>query len=469
MKKNCRDYIQAGSHILVVGLGKTGLSAVTFLKSFGARVSVSEFRPLASLDDMIVSQLEKLDVFLETGGHTEKLFTSVDRIMVSPGVPFDLPCLKAARRHGIEIFGDMALTPYCLKAPMAAITGTNGKSTVTSLLGELLKASGKKTFVGGNIGIPLTDYLQGEQDADSVVLEVSSFQLDIAGEFKPDVAVLMNITPDHLDRYDSYDSYAASKMSVFARQNREDAVILNLDDPEIMARLPNDMPSRTFFFGTELSGRPGAIVRNGKVLVSGLTSGSNEEFDLKQTALCEPPNTENAMAAILAARLMGCSAEGIRAGLMSFKPLSHRITLVAEVAGVRFYDDSKATNVGAVYSALQGMKRPVVLIAGGREKGGDYRLIHDQVRQKVKAMVLIGEARERMLKEFGQLTKVMTAQSMEEAVHVAWNLAKCGDTVLLSPACASFDMFTSYAQRGEVFVKVVLDLAGRKQNACQGL
>ncbi|OGR08315.1 MAG: UDP-N-acetylmuramoylalanine--D-glutamate ligase [Deltaproteobacteria bacterium RIFOXYD12_FULL_50_9] len=461
MNNKSGKIIEAGSHVLVVGLGKTGLSAVTFLQGLGVHVSVSESQPLAKLDPGMVSALSRQDVFLEAGGHSEKLFTSVDRIMVSPGIPLTIPALVAARKQGITIFGDMALTPYFLQAPMAAITGTNGKSTVTTLLGDLLLASGKNPFVGGNIGTPLTDFFMSSQDAESVVLEVSSYQLDTSGDFRPDVAVLLNITPDHLDRYESYDAYADSKFRIFAKQSRQDAAVLNLDDAEIMARLPARFNARTFFFGTDLGGRPGATIRDGKVLLNLQQGTADEIYDLADTALSLPPNTQNAMAAIIAARLMGCRADKVVAGLHSFRPLAHRIDLIAEIDGIRFYDDSKATNVGAVYAALSAMERPVVLIAGGREKGSDYRLIHELVRRKVKAVVVIGEARARMLAEFGPLTRVSSAGSMVEAVGMAKELADAGDDVLLSPACASFDMFNSYAHRGDVFAQAVLGLTNR--------
>ncbi|MDH3360152.1 MAG: UDP-N-acetylmuramoyl-L-alanine--D-glutamate ligase [Desulfobulbaceae bacterium] len=445
--------IKPGDHVLVVGLGKSGLSAVRFLLQVGARVSVSEGGCLDRLGRETRRFLDGERVFVEEGGHTSELFCSVDHILLSPGVPLDLPALAAARAKGVPIFGEMALAAQFMKTPMVAVTGTNGKSTVVTLLGELFMAAGKKVFVGGNIGTPLTDYLAGNQDAEVAVLEVSSFQLDTAGNFNPAVGVILNITPDHLDRYASYADYADSKFGIVTGQDGEAAAVLNGDDPEIMSRIGQCPHDRLFLFGREIADQNGAKVAGAKVELSGL--GELENYDLADTLFAESPNSENAAAAILAARLLGCTAESIVKGLASFIPLAHRLTLVAEVGGVRYLDDSKATNIGAVKSALQGIGGPVVLIAGGRDKGGDYGLLADSIRQKVKYLLLIGEAREKMAAAFADLTIIETSATLEEAVERAQQLATSGDTVLLSPACASFDMFSSYVHRGEVFAAAV--------------
>lgn len=459
-----------GAHVLVVGLGKSGLSAVKFLRKIGVKVSVSEGGRATELDRGVIQWLQGEGVIFEIGGHSSDFFSSADCIYVSPGVPLDLPLLNDAGKRGIPIIGELALVADYLKTPLVAITGTNGKSTVTTLIGDLFAAAGKRAFVGGNLGIPLTDYLAGPQDADVVVAEVSSFQLDTAGRFRPDVGILLNISPDHLDRYDSFDAYVASKFKVFGNQCSADAAIINADDPVIMKHLDElkrtaqnradaDIVSRLFAFGLKQGDGFGAFGDGRKVMIPGGVAPfvQREEYDLSGTALSESPNRENAMAAILAVRIMGCSEEAVKKGLAGFKPLPHRMTLVAEFDGVQYYDDSKATNVGAVLTALQSVSRPVVLIAGGRDKGGEYEALKDIIGQKVKAMILLGEAKEKMAKAFKDVTNIQFVESMTEAVHFAQAIARSGDAVMLSPACASFDMYKSYAHRGEVFCKAVLE------------
>ncbi|MCF6290218.1 MAG: UDP-N-acetylmuramoyl-L-alanine--D-glutamate ligase [Desulfobacterales bacterium] len=457
------QYITADTHVLVVGLGKSGQSALSFCRTRGATVSVSESRPREELDQDLVKGLKKEGIYLETGGHTPQLFSSVDLVLVSPGVSLDIEPISAARKAGIPVVGELAIAAQYLKTPVVAVTGTNGKTTVTTMLGDIFTASGRKTFVGGNIGTPLFDYLAGPQEADVAVVEVSSFQLDSAGGkngFRPDTALLLNISPDHLDRYSTYSAYVASKFGIFTAQRRFDSAIMNCDDPEIMTREHLWPASRRFFFGSNLAGRAGAAIRGARVCLSGLDGPDRDRdreecYDLAGSRLDQPPNLQNSAAAILAARLMGCPARGIREGLARFSPLPHRLTRVAEINGVSYYDDSKATNIGAVHSALGSIQQPVVLIAGGRDKGGDYSLLNDLVRTRVKGLVLIGEAADSMARCFAELTRVERATTLEEAVRTATDLAEPGDAVLLSPACASFDMFTSYGHRGEVFRRAV--------------
>ena len=467
--------INPGDHVLVVGLGKSGLSAVRFLLQIGARVSVSEGGRLDRLGRETRRWLDGERVFVEEGGHSSDLFCSADHILLSPGVPMTLPALVAAKNKGIPVFGEMALAGHYMKTPMVAVTGTNGKSTVVTLLGELFKAAGQDVFVGGNIGTPLTDYLAGPQTADVAVLEVSSFQLDTAGNFRPAVGVLLNISPDHLDRYESYAAYADSKFGIMQAQRRDDAAVINGDDPEVMSRVGKFAHGRLYLFGRDLAGHDGALLAGAGVEVNGF--GGREYYDLAGTVFAGSPNLENAAAAILAARIRGCAPEDIRNGLAAFAPLAHRLALVAEVDGVRYLDDSKATNIGAADSALRGVDGPVILIAGGRDKGGDYALMAESIRRKVKVLLLIGEAREKMAAAFAGLTKIENLATLEEAVVRARQLAVAGDTVLLSPACASFDMFSSYAHRGEVFAAAVRRLspqvasgavqsAGNERQAC---
>jgi UDP-N-acetylmuramoylalanine--D-glutamate ligase len=467
MSNNHRRYhIEPGMHVVIVGLGKSGFSAAKYLRQQGVRVSVSEGGRADQVDGGILRWLEENGVFVETGGHSPELLFTADALLVSPGVPLTQPVLQQAGQQGIPLFGELALAATCLPIPVVAVTGTNGKSTVTALLGDIFAAAGRKPFVGGNFGTPLTDYLAGPQEAGVAVLEVSSFQLDTAGDFRPEVAVLLNITPDHLDRYESFDAYAASKFRIFAAQQAGDAAIINGDDPEIIRRLPvsgeNSLfPSagRTYRFGNELNDGSGAFLQGDEVILAGLADGREREaYSLAGTTLREPPHAQNALAAVLAARLLGCPPAAIASALAAFTLLPHRLAMVAEINGIRFYDDSKATNVGAVQAALHAMDRPVILIAGGRDKGGDFTPLRQETGGKIKGVVLIGEAREKMAATFANLVPVERAGSMAEAVQGAFRLATAGDAVLLAPACASFDMFSGYAERGRVFRQCVAGL-----------
>jgi UDP-N-acetylmuramoylalanine--D-glutamate ligase len=445
---------------LVVGSGKSGFAALRFLDKLGCRVALSEKAQESALDGELLEWLKKRDVYYETGGHRRETFLDADLIVVSPGVPLEIDELAAARQAGIEIVGELGLGAAYLRIPIVAVTGTNGKTTVTKLIGELLEGAGRKVFVGGNIGTPLMDYLLGEQDAEIAVLEVSSYQLDTAGQFRPDVAVLLNISPDHLDRYASYDDYAAAKMKIFSCQQPEDLAVVNADDQEITARLATaPIAAKILWFGRELAGRPGTVIEEEKIILHGMFA-HEEKYDLPEELL-KSPNRENAMAAILAARVMACPDEVINRVLGQFQRPPHRLFRVTEINGVSYFDDSKATNVGAVQSALAGMTQPVILIAGGRDKGGDYLYMAESVRARVKKMVLIGEAREKMAQAFEGITSIEMADSLEEAVLKAARSAEEGDAVLLSPACASFDMFKSYADRGERFQRAVLNLANK--------
>jgi UDP-N-acetylmuramoylalanine--D-glutamate ligase len=456
-----------GRHVLVVGLGKTGQAAARFFLQHGARVSVSDSSPKGSIASEFFAWLKENNVACETDGHSIDFFTAADLIFVSPGIPLTIGPLAAARHQNIPILGELAIAAQFILTPVIAVTGTNGKTTVTTLLGDFFLAGAKKVFVGGNIGTPLFEYFAGPQDADIVVAEISSFQLDTGG-FKKGLpfktAILLNITPDHLERYTSFASYVDSKFAIFAAQGPDDYAVLNADDGEIMQRRNLWPACQKFFFGKDLADFAGASIHGTTIHLKSSSSTKlpddmhGEVYELAATSLKNSPNLQNAAAAILGARLMGCQQQDIEKGLASFKPLAHRLTLVAEIGGVNYIDDSKATNVGAVYSALAAIQQPVILIAGGRDKGGDYSILAEPVRQKVKHMLLIGEAKDTMARAFLAFTDVEMLDTLQAAVLRAASLAVPGDAVLLSPACASFDMFSSYAERGDIFRKSVFGL-----------
>lgn len=457
--------LDRGTRCLVVGLGASGMAAVRYLHGLGAEVSASEARPKKQIDNDDLAELNAMGVPMEYGGHTYPFFKDKELIVPSPGIPLDLPVITEARSRGVVIAGELALVAGRVSAPVIGVTGSNGKTTVTSLIGHLLQTAGRDVFVGGNIGRPVLDYVREEQPAEVVVLELSSFQLEISGEFRPDIGLLLNISEDHLDRHSTMKEYAAAKRLLFRNQLKSDVAILGADDPLVMAD-EIATAGTVLHFGIG-SGSEARVTEDG-VHLSALISGQKvtEDYDLGGTALASQVNRLNAAAAIPAVRILGCSREGVEKGLGSFKPPPHRMSSVAAIGGVRYIDDSKGTNVGAVAAALASCGNRVVLIGGGRNKGGDFRLLRPAVKNHVTHLVLIGEAAAEMEEQLGSLVPVIRADSMAEAVRRASIIARPGDTVLLSPGCASFDMFKSYAHRGEVFQEAVAELHKMQHECC---
>jgi len=454
--------IEPGMRIAVIGLGLSGRAAVRYLLACGAEVVVSDNR---SEPEFVAGEggfLQETGVAWEAGGHRSAFFAGVDMVFVSPGVPLDLPLLQELRRRGVPIVGELAVAAPVLSDPVIAITGTNGKTTVTTLIGQLLQGAGKNVFVGGNIGTPLFRHLLDETAADAVVLEVSSFQLDTAGSFRPDIALLLNITPDHIDRHGSLAGYSRAKLKIFANQGAADTAIVNGDDPLCRQALAA-IAGRVLLFGHSADCR--ARIEGDRIV---LAWQEEEIYDLAGSRMANAIGLMNAAAAILAARTAGCSREDILAGLLAFQPLRHRVEEVAEIDGITYYDDSKATNTGAVLAALAQVAGKVVLIAGGRDKGEDYALLQDGVRDKARRVILIGEAADQIAAALAGTVTLDRAATMEEAVRKAQAAARPGDVVLLSPACASFDMFTGYAQRGDVFAAAVRGLKRADAPAAAG-
>ena len=438
--------ISPGMKIAVLGCGISGRAAVKYALKNGAEVLISDNRDPERFVVEEAALLENSRVSWEAGGHTESFLLQADLVLLSPGLAPEMPLLVKLRSAGMELAGELAVAAGKISRPVVAVTGTNGKTTVTTLIGEMFKASGKKVFVGGNIGTPLYEYLLDPQDYDVVVAEVSSFQLASAGNFSPDVGVLLNITPDHLDWHGSLENYRDAKLALFTKQTEKDFAVVNGDDP-LCRNLPGNIAARRQFFG--LSDVFEARVKTDRVILS--AGAKTIEFDLAGTSFHGLIGASNCAAAILAALDLGCREDEIRKAMEAFVPLSHRMQFITEKDGVKYVDDSKATNTGAVLAALNEYGGNVVLIAGGRDKGDDYTLLRDAVKEKVRCLVLIGEAADLIESAVGDLTRVCRAQSMKEAVKTASASAQSGDVVLLSPACASFDMFRSYGHRGDVF------------------
>jgi UDP-N-acetylmuramoylalanine--D-glutamate ligase len=442
-----------GKHILVVGLGKSGLSAVRWLAKQGARVEVSEIRGETDLDPRFLQETRDLGVNMETGGHRRETFLRADTVVVSPGVPLDTEALRAATQKGIPVLGEMELACRIMKTPMVAITGTNGKSTVTALVGEIMSAQGLKVFVGGNLGTPLIEYAAGDQGADYAVVEVSSFQLDTMSSFHPRVAVLLNISPDHLDRYPDYRSYVQSKLSIFRNQGSGDWAVLNDGDRALHAFKPGETVA-VLRYGREKRGNRQAYLKGNRITAA-LPGKGLHEFVLDPCTLPGEHNRENIMAAVLAGLCLGVQPAMIQQTIGTFRGLPHRLEFAGSLAEVDFYDDSKATNVDAALRSVKSFDAPIILIAGGRDKGAAYSSLVEAARGRVRKAVLMGESRFIMAGAFEGVIPYSMAQDMTDAVAQAFSSARPQDVVLLAPACSSFDMFTDYGHRGRVFKEAV--------------
>jgi len=437
----------AGKRVLVIGLGKTGLATVRFLLERGAKVGVTDEKPLRELTASL-SQLSDLHNGFEVKEYNPGSLARVDLVVPSPGVPPSSALLKEAVRRGIPVLSEIEVAFRFLKRPAIAITGTNGKTTTTTLVGELLQGCGKSVFVGGNIGNPLIGVVNGPQPFDYAVLEISSFQLQWVDHFRPAVSALLNTTVDHLDYHGSFDEYRAAKERIFENQEAGDLAILNADDPFSLPML-GSLQAQIQCFSSSARLRSGIFLNGGKIRF--VTDQYDEEYPLKMIRIPGIHNVENVMAAVLMARACGCSREKIIEVTQSFRGISHRIEFAADKRGVLFYDDSKGTNVGAVIRALESFPGRVILMLGGRDKGGDFENLIDLIRKRVKRIVLFGEARQKINSVLGGIVETTVSATLKEAVSAAYSQAVPGDVVLLSPGCTSFDEFTSYAERGRLF------------------
>ncbi len=463
-RKKIPDHNYRDKHVVIVGLGKTGLALAKFFKSRGARVTVSDSDAEENLRDNL-SVVKELGCNVEVGGHTPGTFLSADLVVVSPGVPDNLDILNQARDSGIPVVGELEIASPHISAPVIAITGTNGKTTTTELVCAIMEREGKRFFKGGNIGTPLTEFVMSSERVDYVVLEVSSFQLDTAPGFHPRISVLLNITEDHLDRYSSLEEYRRSKVSIFRNQDTSDFAIINADDP----LLPKDfgIAAHTLLFSKENPKAHAFLDKRQEVMIcrgdffkagEGKVGEKGAVFNFRNTKLVGVHNLENMLAASLVAFCCGISRKAIQETINSFRGLPHRLQFIREWNKVKFYNDSKATNVGAVVKALESFPGPVVLLAGGRDKGGSYDPLVPIVKEKVRALILFGEARRRIARYLGDLTNTWLVKNLDEAVRVAVTISKPGDVVLLSPACASFDQYKNYKERGLEFERLVRSL-----------
>jgi UDP-N-acetylmuramoylalanine--D-glutamate ligase len=444
--------------VLVVGLGKSGVASALFLKEHGARVTVSDTKSPDQLREEIPALLDQ-GITVETGGHGERTFRGQDLIVVSPGVPVDAPPLVQARASGEPVIGEIELAALYLPAPIVAITGANGKTTTTTLVGDILAAGGFPIAVGGNIGTPAISLVAQATRDTIVVLEVSSFQLETIQTFRPKVAVILNITPDHLDRHRTFQAYVDAKARIFENQKSSDFAVLNEDDPTCQT-LSSRTRAQVFWFSRKKEVQQGACVRDGKILFRDGQS-QREIIQVSEIPLKGAHNVENVLAGVCAGALLGCEPGQIRKAIQNFKAVEHRLEYVATIKGVEYFNDSKATNVDATIKALESFPRNVHLILGGKDKGSDYTVLNDLLRQRVKRVYTIGAAAEKIESHIKGAAEIVHAETLENAIRRASAGAQPGDIVLLAPACASFDQFQSYNHRGRVFKEVVKGLAGQ--------
>ncbi len=447
-----------GKRVLVVGLGKSGVASATFLQARGAKVTVSDSKSEAQLRQEIPLLLDK-GITVETGHHGERTFRDQDMIVVSPGVPFDQPQIEQARKQGIRVIGEIELAALFVAGHVIAITGSNGKTTTTSLCGDIIKAGGKKTLVGGNIGTPAISFAE-QADADTwSVLEISSFQLETIESFRPEIAAILNITPDHLDRHHTFANYASAKERVFENQQVSDYAVLNADNEPCVV-IGKRLKSQVLWFSRLHDVKRGAFLRGEKIVYR---DGKDEEIlSVHDMLLKGAHNVENVLAAVCVGMAAGVAPEQIRMAVSQFKAVEHRLEYTATVNGVEYYNDSKATNVDATIKALESFTKGVHLILGGKDKGSPYTVLNDLLHERVKTVYTIGAAASKIEAEISGV-EVVHAETLENAVKLASQKAVKGDVVLLAPACASFDQFQSYEHRGRVFKELVRSMQAREQ------
>lgn len=444
----------AGKRVLVVGLARTGMATALFSAGYGATVTATDEKPEAQLADA-AARLREAGMTVELGGHRPEIFVEQDLIVVSPGVPAKLPQLEQARARGIPVWSEIELAWRLLRGKLIAITGSNGKTTTTALIAHILKTANIPTLVGGNIGVPLLALVESSMDTTVTVAEISSFQLETIEAFRPEIGVLLNLTPDHLDRHASFEEYAHAKMRMFENQLERDAAVLNADDPEITRRMPSR--GHIYWFSRQKRVAEGVFLRDDQIVfrMDGAEVALARREDIQ---LRGEHNVENVLAACAAAYLAGADPAAIANGVKTFQGVEHRLEFVAEVGGVNFYNDSKATNVDATLKAIEAFPGPLIVILGGKDKGSPYAPLREPLRERARLALVIGAAAEKIESELGDAVAVERAGTMDRAVRMAHERAKPGDTVLLAPACSSFDQFENFEHRGRVFKELVAKL-----------
>jgi UDP-N-acetylmuramoylalanine--D-glutamate ligase len=453
--------------VLVVGLARTGVATALFCAGRGARVSASDARSANELGD-VPARLRAAGCALELGDHTVPTFLAQDLIIPSPGVPAALPALVAARGARIPIWSEIELAWRFLRGRLIAVTGSNGKTTTTSLIGHLLARAGMPVIVAGNIGTPLISCADSSTDSTATVAEVSSFQLELIDDFRPDIGVLLNLTPDHLDRHASFSDYCRAKLRLFENQAASDSAVLNADDSLVAAHVPSGPRlcwfSRTRFLDQGISLRDGRIIFRDE-------KGETTLLDRGDIPLFGEHNVENVLAAAAAAYLAGVPAAAVAAGVRSFPGVEHRLEFVAEIGGVRFFNDSKATNVDAALKAITAFDRGLLVILGGKDKGSDYSPLIEPLRRRARLILLIGASagkiESQIAHQLAPAVPALRAGTLEQAMAIASERACAGDTVLLAPACASFDQFENFEHRGRVFKQLVHALESARTSAAR--
>ena len=443
-----------GKKIVVIGMGKTGLATVRFLGTRGARVIATDEKPPEKWETAFEQIAE--GNWLTRGVYNAGILDGVSMVVPSPGVPPSNEILQAAVRNNIPVISEVELAYHFLKVPILAVTGTNGKTTTTTLLGEILTREGKKVFVGGNIGNPLIEFAGNNQAADFVVAEISSFQLQWIEKFRPFVAVLLNITCDHVNYHGSFAEYRRIKARVFENQTKSDYAILNAEDPE-QKSMAASIRAQVAAFSSRNQLPTGIFIKDGNIVFRNHAFGE-ERYPLSMIKIPGLHNVENVMAAVMTACFCGCSRESIIDTISQFSGLPHRIEFVGEKKSVRYYDDSKGTNVGSVIRALDTFSAPVILLLGGRDKDGDFQNLKPSLAAKAKQVILFGEARDRIGSLIGESVPAVKEPTLQAAIESAYKSAHTGDVVLLSPGCASFDEFNNYKERGIFFKNVVRNL-----------
>jgi UDP-N-acetylmuramoylalanine--D-glutamate ligase len=437
--------------VLIVGLARTGVATALFCAKHNAIVTATDLRSEGELGDA-AAQLQAAGVTLELGGHNEKTLLAQDLIIPSPGVPADAPLLISARSKKITIWSEIELAYRFLEGELIGITGSNGKTTTTTLVHHILSTAGRTAFLAGNVGTPLISFVESMNAGTISVAELSSFQLELISKFRPDIGVFLNLTPDHLDRHGSMEAYAAAKARIFANQTELDAAVLNADDPPTVALAPKK--PQVFWFSRKKPVEQGAYVRGEDIVI---VHHGKEEFVMKvaEIPLAGAHNVENVLAAVMAARLAEVDAPTIAKAVKNFAGVEHRLEFVREVRGVRYFNDSKATNVDATLKALEAFPGRILVILGGKDKGSDYSVLQKLLREKAILALLIGAAADKIQGQIAGSVAIERAGTIERAVEIASQAAQNGDVVLLAPACASFDQFQNYEHRGRVFKELV--------------